>query len=96
MKAYVRTDAEYVILAFAESAPKARAMFHNFDGDDTSFVEIRCERVPELDGIYSESTLVDQEEGKTWCDECDALWPRHELWHYKGHTGEHCFSECLL
>lgn len=96
MKAYVRTDAEYVILAFAESASKAKLLLVNFDGDDTHYTDIRVERVPALDGLYDEPTLVDEETGKTWCDECDQDFPSHEYWHYRGHRGGHCFEECML
>ena len=95
IKAYVGTDCDWVMLAFAETPGQAKSLFRGFD-DDTDYVNITVARVPELDDIYDMSKLVDAEEGPTWCDECDPGFANHELWHYKGHSGEHCFTNCQL
>ena len=94
MKAYIRTDCEYVILAWGETRNQARSVLTKFDGDE--YIDITVKRVPELDNLFSTPGYVDEEDGETWCDECDPEFRNHELWHHKGHPGDHCFTRCLV
>lgn len=95
MKAWVRTDTDYVVLVFAETRGKAKVAAQYFDLWP-AFKDVRLRRVPELDDVLDEEGIIDHEFGPTWCRECDPDWAEHEHWHYRGHPGDHCFSRCVL